>query len=64
MEVGFQLSSMETTFASAIYFAKEMSRCKTKTTSIVAKLSDASKMRHNDMIVGVENAPMSNMDAL
>ena len=44
LEVGFQQSSIETTLASAIYIAKQMGRCKTRMTSIVAKLSEASKI--------------------
>ena len=52
LKVGFQQSSIGTTLASAIFIAKQMGRCKTRTISIVAKLQDASKMQHNDTIVG------------
>ena len=64
LEVGFQQSSIETTLARANYIAKQVGRCKTRKTSTVAKLSDASKMQHNDMIVGIPIALTSKTDAL
>ena len=64
LKVGFQQSSIGTTLASAIFIAKQMGRCKPRMISIVAKLQDASKMQHNDTIVGIQIALTSKTDAL
>ena len=62
LEVGFQQSSIET-LANAIYTAGQLVRCITRVTSTVAKLSDASKMQHIDMMVGMQIALSSKTDA-
>ena len=64
LELRFQQSSIETTLTSAIYIAKRTGRCKTRMTSIVAKLSHASQMQHEDMIAGIQIALTSESDAL
>ena len=50
--------------ASAIYISKQMGRCKTRMTSVVAKFSGASKMQHIDMIVGIQITLTSKTGAL
>ena len=64
LEVGFQQSSIETTLAGAICVAKQMGRFKTRMTSTVAEHSDASKMQHNGVTVGIQIALTSKAGAL